>query len=154
MKSLLIVITTLSCSIAVGELAAASSTGLSTEQLVERERRRLEELFIWKMSEELKLSVETETPFAEAIRALNREKSVVNQELARALQEIEKANSPKDREVALKKYEKAWRQYGELPIKEINRMRPILGAEKLGQYLVGKSLMAEKLKSLSTSGKL
>lgn len=154
MKSLLLFIAILSFSIGAGEPVSASSASLSTEQLVERERRRLEELFIWKMSEELKLSVETETPFAEAIRALNREKSAVNQELARALHEIEKANSPKEREAALKKYEKAWRQYGELPIKEINRMRPILGVEKLGQYLVGKSLMAEKLKALSTSGKL
>ena len=134
--------------------SAAPSSNLTTEQLVERERRRLEELFIWKMSEELKLSVETETPFAEAIRALNREKSNVNQELSRTLQAIEKAKSPKEREAAFRSYETAWRQYGELPLKEISRMRPILGSEKLGQYLVGKSLMAEKLKALSTSGKL
>lgn len=133
--------------------ATAPTTAPTTEQLVERERRRLEELFIWKMSEELKLSVESETPFAEAIRALNREKASLNQELARALQAIEKAKSSKEREAALKSYEKASRQYGELPIKEMNRMRPILGPEKLGQYLVGKSLMAEKLKALSTSGK-
>jgi hypothetical protein len=134
--------------------ATSAASGSSTDQLVERERRRLEELFIWKMSEELKLSVEIETPFAEAIRALNREKSSLNQELSRALSAIEKAKSPKERETALKSYEKVWRQYGELPIKEINRMRPILGTEKLGQYLVGKSMMAEKLKALSTSGKL
>ncbi len=134
--------------------SSAPSLASTTEQLVERERRRLEELFIWKMSEELKLSVETETPFAEAIRALNREKASVNQELSRTLLAIEKAKSAKEREAALKSYEKAWRQYGELPLKEISRMRPILGPEKLGQYLVGKSLMAEKLKALSTSGKL
>ncbi len=106
------------------------------------------------MSEELKLAVEIETPFAEAIRALNREKAKVNQDLSKALQEIENSKTVKQREVALQNYEMAWRRYGDLPIKEMVRMRPILGSEKLGQYLVVKSLMAEKLKSLSTSGKM
>jgi hypothetical protein len=137
-----------------GDFASAASESLTADKLVERERRRLEELFIWKMSEELKLAVEIETPFAEAIRALNREKAKVNQDLSKALQEIENSKTVKQREVALQNYEMAWRRYGDLPIKEMVRMRPILGSEKLGQYLVVKSLMAEKLKSLSTSGKM
>lgn len=131
----------------------ATPQKMNTEQLIERERRRLEELFIWKMSEELRLSVEIETTFAEAIRALNREKHAANMEVSQALMALEKSKSPKDREGALKRYEKAWRQYGELPLREVNRMRPILGAEKLGQYLVAKSQMADKLKALSAGAK-
>lgn len=131
--------------------AASIEPSLTTEQLVERERRRLEEVFIWKMSEELRLSVEIETTFAEAIRALNREKHSANSEVAQSLEALEKSRSAKDRDHALKRYERAWRTYGELPIREVSRMRPILGSEKLGQYLVAKSQMAEKLKALSTN---
>lgn len=123
---------------------------MTTEQLVERERRRLEEVFIWKMSEELRLSVEIETTFAEAIRALNREKHLANSEVSQSLAALGKSKSPKDRDLALKRYERAWRSYGELPLREVSRMRPILGTEKLGQYLVAKSQMAERLKALST----
>lgn len=131
-------------------LASTSEPSMTTEQLVERERRRLEEVFIWKMSEELRLSVEIETTFAEAIRALNREKHSANSEVSQSLAALGKSKSPKDRDQALKRYERAWRSYGELPIREVSRMRPILGPEKLGQYLVAKSQMAERLKALST----
>ncbi len=131
--------------------AAPAEPVVTTDQLVDRERRRLEEVFIWKMSEELRLSVEIETTFAEAIRALNREKSLANSEVSQSLFALEKSKSSKDRDLALKRYERAWRQYGELPIREVNRMRPILGVEKLGQYLVAKSQMAERLKALSAN---
>jgi len=135
-------------------LAVFSSMGsastMTTEQMVDRERKRLEEVFIWKMSEELRLSVEIETTFAEAIRALNREKHSANSEVSMALVALEKSKSPKERDQALKRYERAWRSYGELPIREVSRMKPILGVEKLGQYLVAKSQMAERLKALST----
>lgn len=131
--------------------ASTAETSMTTEQLVERERRRLEEVFIWKMSEELRLSVEIEATFAEAIRALNREKHSANSEVSQSLAALGKSKSPKDRDLALKRYERAWRNYGELPIREVSRMRPILGSEKLGQYLVAKSQMAERLKALSTN---
>jgi hypothetical protein len=130
---------------------ATLASTLTTEQMVDRERKRLEEVFIWKMSEELRLSVEIETTFAEAIRALNREKYSANSEVSMALVALEKSKSPKERDQALKRYERAWRTYGELPIREVSRMRPILGVEKLGQYLVAKSQMAERLKALSTN---
>lgn len=136
-------------------LAVLSSVGsastMTTEQMVDRERKRLEEVFIWKMSEELRLSVEIETTFAEAIRALNREKYSANSEVSMALVALEKSKSPKERDQALKRYERAWRTYGELPIREVSRMKPILGVEKLGQYLVAKSQMADRLKALSTN---
>ncbi len=128
-----------------------SASTMTTEQMVDRERKRLEEVFIWKMSEELRLSVEIETTFAEAIRALNREKYSANSEVSMALVAIEKSKSPKERDQALKRYERAWRTYGELPIREVSRMKPILGVEKLGQYLVAKSQMAERMKALSTN---
>ena len=134
---------------------AKPGADVSQEVLVAREKRRLEELFIWKMSEELKLPVETETSFAEAIRSLNREKAKANLDVAEALIAIDKAQngdrlkSKVDIAKAVSRYEKAWRAYGALPIREVARMRTILGNERLGRYLVAKSMMAEKLKALS-----
>lgn len=135
---------------------STSPTPVSQETLVERERRRLEELFIWKMSEELKLPLEKEKPFADAMRALNREKAKANLEVNRALDAITKAQALADPaksriavEKAVKTYEKAVRSYGQLPIREVAKMRTLLGAERLGRYLTAKAQMAEKLLALS-----
>ena len=126
------------------------------ESPVDRERRRLEELFIWKMSEELKLPLEKEKSFAEAMRALNRDKAKANLEIAKSLDAISKAQQLADPaksriavEKAVKTYEKAVRNYGQLPLRETARMRGLLGAERLGRYLTAKAQMAEKLLALS-----
>jgi hypothetical protein len=125
---------------------------------VERERKRLEELFIWKMSEELKLSVDTEVAFAEALRGLNREKSVALNELNEALVTLgeatrrEKAAGEARLSAAMNRYEKAVRRYGEVPVREVARLKPILGAEVLARYLFAKSQVTEKLLAISTSG--
>ncbi|HRK07953.1 MAG TPA: hypothetical protein PLZ57_09320 [Pseudobdellovibrionaceae bacterium] len=125
---------------------------------VDRERKRLEELFIWKMSEELKLSVDTEVTFAEALRGLNREKSVALTELNEALMALgeatrrEKTAGVASLSQAMSRYEKAVRRYGEVPVREVARLKPILGAEVLARYLFAKSQVTEKLLAISTSG--
>lgn len=133
-----------------------ASAPVSQETLVDRERRRLEELFIWKMSEELKLPLEKEKPFAEAMRSLNREKAKANFEVTKSLDAITKAQALADPaksrlavEKAVKTYEKAVRSYGQLPIREVTKMRALLGADRLGRYLTAKAQMAEKLLALS-----
>ena len=129
----------------------------ASDILVDREKKRLEELFICKMTEELKLPVEKEASFSEAVRSLNREKSKANSELASALEDIGLAQSVDKTKVraatekAVKRYEKAWRAYGDLPLREVQRLKKILGPELLGQYLLAKAQMAEKLKALSAS---
>lgn len=130
---------------------------MSQETLVDRERRRLEELFIWKMSEELKLPLEKEKPFADTMRSLNREKAKASLEVTKSLEALNRAQALSDPtksraavEKAVKAYEKAVRAYGQLPIREVARMRGLLGSERLGRYLVAKAQMAEKLMALST----
>lgn len=131
---------------------------------VERERKRLEELFIWKMSEELKLSVDTEISFTEALRALNREKAAARLELNDALFSLNQVSGSlrgkesgltrpaKSSVDAIRLYEKAMRRYGEIPVREVARLKPILGPEGLARYLVAKSRVTDKLLSISTSG--
>lgn len=139
--------------VANGDFAFSATT---QDALVASERLRLEELFISKMSEELKLPSKMESSFAEAIRALNREKTKANLEVANSLVAIDQAQNghrsavKRATEKAVKRYEKAWRAYGQLPIREVARLRSILGSERLGRYLVAKSQMADKLKALST----
>lgn len=137
---------------------APAATSLDPEAaLVAKEKNRLEEAFIMKMVEELKLGAEMQKNFAGAIRTLNREKAKANTAIADALIDIDKAqngdrrNAKKETESAVKKYEVAWRNYGDLPIREISRLRKILGIEKLARYLVLKSQVTEKITALSVN---
>lgn len=167
-----ILVATLALAGVVARLANASPE----DAMVERERSRFEELFIQNMTKELKLSGFVEASFTKAIRRLNREKAQANDDVASALVALEKAQSasrtatpvetkagrpgkkqkvPKvatvksETEKALRRYEKAMSTYSALPMLELSRLRKILGIEKLGQYLIAKSQMAEKLKALS-----
>ena len=131
-------------------LSAQHAVQAASEQsLVDREKRRLEELFIWKMSEELKLPVEVESSFAETIRSLNREKSKSLSDIESALVAIDQAKTKTESEKAVKRYEKAIRKFGDVPIREVSRLRKVLGSERLSRYLVSKSQMAEKLKAMA-----
>lgn len=151
----ILIVFVLTAGVVTSKAVAAQPT--TSDILVDRERKRLEELFIWKMTEELKLPVEKEASFSEAVRSLNREKSKANSELASALEDIGRAQSVDKSKVraatekAVKRYEKAWRSYGDLPLREVQRLKKILGPELLGQYLLAKAQMAEKLKALSAS---
>ena len=129
--------------------AQQTAQAANEQNLVDREKRRLEELFIWKMSEELKLPVEVESSFAEAIRALNREKSKSLADIEAALLAIDQAKTKTESEKAVKRYEKAIRKFGDVPIREVSRLRKVLGSQRLSRYLVSKSQMAEKLKAMA-----
>lgn len=129
--------------------AQQTAQAANEQNLVDREKRRLEELFIWKMSEELKLPVEIESSFAEAIRTLNREKSKSLADIEAALVAIDQAKTKTESEKAVKRYERAIRKFGDVPIREVSRLRKVLGAERLSRYLVSKSQMAEKLKAMA-----
>ncbi len=140
-------------------LVKAQSLGAATEQsipseqevLVDRERRRLEELMIWKMSEELKLPILIEAQFTEVIRNLNVEKGRSNNDLATSLIELGQAKTDKEADLVLKRFEKAIRRSQQVPLNEFKRLKRLLGPQKLARYFVAKSQMVEKLKALSSA---
>lgn len=110
-------------------------------------RNRVEELFIWKLSEDLKLSVSEEKAFSDLVRELNKKRQQVNADLAASVEAMAAA-SVKDRPKLLIRYKTLLKQYSDVSLEEIQRMEKILGAEKASVYLVKKAELTNKLKTL------
>lgn len=120
-----------------------SATSIAAEK-----SQQLEELLIWKISDELKLSSVEEKRFSDIVKDLNKKKS----ELTHALQEnvvtMQKAVLPKQKEEGLSKHRRLLQNYSKLSEEEYDRLKPMLGNDRLIQYLVIKQDLTNRIKSM------
>lgn len=117
-----------------------------------KERSRLEELFIWKTSEELKLVPAEEMKYTEIIRTLNVEKKRSAEAMDEAIRGLGQVKTKAEAEKALARHREALRKYQAVQLAELDRLRPLLGTERLARYLLVKNEITEKLKAVLTSG--
>lgn len=108
-------------------------------------RNKVEELFIWKISDELKLTVPEEKKLADYVRDLNRRRFRVNEDIQLTLKKL---SSNKDREKILSEHRKLLKSYSDLSIEEADRIQKILGVDKAAQYFVLKNDLTNRLKSM------
>lgn len=114
----------------------------------EKDRDRLEELFVWKASETLKLPPEQEQKFAQAIRDLNTRKKQANEKMEKAIAQLAAAKSKSNADKALGNYRGVLKDYHSLQFAEVDQLRALLGPEKLARYFVVKAELSEQLKAL------
>ena len=130
---------------------SAFLSGLVSSVAQAEKRNQLEELFIWKMSEELKLTAIEEKRFAEIVKNINSEKSTLNKTLQESVGQMAKVSGEKAQGEALKKYRKDLARYNRLSEDEIERMQGLLGVGRTIQYLQIKQDLTNKVKSLLIS---
>jgi hypothetical protein len=111
-------------------------------------RNKVEELFIWKISDELKLSVPEEKSLAELIRTLNQRRTRVNEDLQETLKKMSSAQSSSEREKTLAEHRKLLKSYSDLSIEEADRVQKIFGTEKASRYFVLKNDLTNRLKTM------
>jgi hypothetical protein len=111
-------------------------------------RSRVEELFIWKISDEMKLSVPDEKSFSELIRGLNHKKSKTNEEIQSVLKKLSKASERKEKEKLLLEHRRLLKSYNDLSLEEVDRIQKIFGIEQAAKYFVLKNDLTARLKSL------
>jgi DNA anti-recombination protein RmuC len=116
--------------------------------LATEKRNQLEELLIWKMSDELKLSSVEEKKFSEILKSLNDEKANLNQSLQQSVDAMTKASTAKAKEAELTRYRKLTQSYAKLSEQEIDRLKPLLGVDRMVQYLSIKQDLTNKIKTL------
>lgn len=126
----------------------ATSPTNTTSPEVPVKKNQLEELFIWKLSDELKLSSLDEKKFADLIRILNKRKVEESKNVDARMKEFIAAKSDREREKNLSQLKAAYQKYNEIPIEEINSMKKLLGTQKLAQYFEIKQELSAKVKSL------
>lgn len=113
----------------------------------ETKRNQLEELFIWKMSDELKLTSSEEKKFTEIVKNLNKKKAELNQSLQASIEQMGKAPTVKKKEEELNHYRKDLQTFNRLSEDEIDQMKILLGVERTVRYLQFKQDIANRIKA-------
>lgn len=109
---------------------------------------RVEELIIWKISEELKLDPEKEKKFSQIIRGYNSQKKSLNLEIEKLVGEMSSHKSSEKRTGLLKEYRSQILKYSKLSIDELDEIQSVLGPEKTAEYLILRKDLSNKIKTL------
>lgn len=125
----------------------SSLVSLPPQARAAEKRNQLEELLIWKMSDELKLNTGEEKKFTETIRSLNARKAELNLALQVSIEKMGKADT-KAKEAELLHYRKTLVGYNRLSEEEFDRLKPLLGADRFVQYLLIKQDLTNRIKSM------
>lgn len=115
----------------------------------ETKKSYVEDIFIWKISDELKLTVPEEKKFTEISKSLNKKKSELNKKINEAVLKLSKNSS----EEQLQNYKKLLQDYNQLNIVEFDSMKKLLGNQKFINYIKIKYELTNKIKSAILSDK-
>ncbi len=118
----------------------------SQARAISSSKNRVEELFIWKISDELSLSVPEEKSFSKLVRELNLKRNQTNEKIQANLKSLAASANPKEQEKLLNEQKKLLKSYGEIPVEEIDKVQKMFGPKKATHYFVLKNEMASKLK--------
>ena len=125
-------------------IISISLKSLANDSATEARKTHLEDIFIWKMSDELKLSAKEEKEFTEILKKLNKEKSELNKKIQMMADDLTE-NTP---DATLKAYKKLIQDYNQCAIKEFEAVQKLLGNKKFVQYLKVKNELSNKMKSI------
>lgn len=117
-------------------------------------RQRVEQLFVWKVSDRLQLTPDQESKFEAAFKKITEEKQKNSQELDTALVNLEKAKADKKQSAKLlKTYLDLIKKSNQLPNREMDTVSKIFGSEKMVEYVLLKREMTQKFKDALVQGR-
>lgn len=153
----------------VTSIIAVSSHGASE---IETKKTYIEDIFIWRMSDELKLTANEEKKFSEIQKTLNKKKAELNKEIQEATQSFGEISSAEAEATAnsavsapsstvglqsldakLKKLRRNIKDYNQISLDEFDAMKKLLGTKRFSSYLQIKSDLTSKVKSLLSEDK-
>ena len=121
----------------------------------ETKKTYIEDIFIWRMSDELKLTATEEKKFTEIHKSLNKKKAELNKAIQDQTQNLAELSRDSDKvtEGQLKSLRKNIKDYNQISIEEFDSMKKLLGIKRFANYLQIKSELTTKVKSLMTGEK-
>jgi hypothetical protein len=111
-----------------------------------KSRSRIEELFVWRVSDTLGLTPDVESRFSMEFKKLSEKKANLWDELESLLNAIDHEKDPKKLAASLAKYKKKMILHGKIQIEEFETFEKLFGKEKFAKYLVLKRDLTQKLK--------
>lgn len=128
-------------------IALTSNAYVYAGTSAEVKKSHLEDIFIWKMSDELKLNTQEEKKFTEIQKTLNKKKSEINKNIQESNRQLLMVNE-KQLPQFLKKHRQMIVDYNQLSLSEFDSVRKLLGDQRFVKYLDIKSDLTNKVKSL------
>lgn len=108
----------------------------------------LEELVIWKVSDELQLKPTEEKAFSQTVKDLNQEKAKLSEQIQNNIASLQNEKSEKKTQSLLKKHRETIVAYSKLNEKEFDELLKLLGSARMARYLVLKQDITQKIKTL------
>ncbi len=142
----------------IGSVVAVlySSTGLNAQNSVEKTekmRQRLEQLFIWRVSDRLRLTPEQENHFSSQFKKLTEDRAKLSQSLESLLDQIEKKKvNKKESATLLTEYKAQLKKYNQFQNEELDSMGKIFDSSKMIDYVLLKREMTLKFKDVLVQG--
>lgn len=118
---------------------------------IAQKANRVEELMIWKISEELKLSVKEEKDLSALIKSLDEEKSASSEKIDSLIQQLATEKEEKIPKL-MSQYRAALNKYNSISIDEFNKIQKILPKNKAAKYFVIKADLTKKIRNLLALG--
>lgn len=111
----------------------------------DKDRRRMEDLFIWKISEELDLSVDDERWLTTTLKSLGQEKMDLQRQLDGLAQSLKKQPEK------LSSYKAIQKKLHTLQINELNQIEKKLGPQKAALYIYYRSELYKRVMQIIDS---
>jgi hypothetical protein len=111
---------------------------------------KFEDLFIWKISDEMKLSPADEKTFSELIRGLNQKRQDLNESMQDTLRKLKDAKAKAEQSKLIAQYRDQMKKHSQLGVDEIDQIKKALGPEKAAQYLILKNELMTQLRTKLT----
>lgn len=119
----------------------------------EKQVKKFEDLFIWRVSEELKLNHDEEVAVTDVIKDTNKKKQQSNQELDELYRKLKSETTDGGRKKVFASIHTALKNQGNLPVEELDRLNKAIGLKKVALYLEIKRDLSDKIKSIWTADK-
>lgn len=126
---------------------AAAQTTSQEKESPKNSANKIEDLFLWKVSDELKLSTSEEKKFSELYKKLSKKKSDLAHAHSEMMTRLPKTEG-KDLKTLLANYRANLTESNKLPIEEFDGIKKLLGEERLAKYLQVKWDLNNKVKAL------
>ena len=114
-------------------------------------KNQIEDIFIWKISDELQLSAKQEKEFGDIHRTLNKKKAELSEQIKSMQTDPKKATIKMSvfyQNKLIKKNRTLLMQLNQLSVDEFDSMKKLMGPEKFLEYLFLKQELNSKFKSM------
>ncbi|MCK6600135.1 MAG: hypothetical protein L6Q37_17355, partial [Bdellovibrionaceae bacterium] len=130
----------------------ASTNNVDLDKNNQQKKLKLEDLLIWKMLDELKLTPEQEQKITVVIKNLNKKKSENSEKIEQLTKQFIKEANVSLKEKILLDLKKAYQQHSVINLEELDTVKKTIGIKKLAEYLDIKKDLSEKMKNLIVPG--